>query len=613
MFPGKPRVPVIRRLISGDTTGITISIAYAESTAKFEIPPAPYPISKGSKPGALIKDPTVYEKDAFYPEKPYSFHYIGMRRSKRYYTLEIHPYQYNPIKKRVRYAKSIDIKGIGKIESNKERDADTLLIVTPEKFLSTMDFLIFYKEVCGFTVETLVVEPSWGIARIREEIISWQPDYLLLVGDTSEIPAFQRVLYIPDNDFIFTDLYYACVDSDYLPDMYYGRLSVENTQELRNIIKKIINYDSLKATWKSRAFFIASSEPTWHSLAEETHKYSMEKVRLEGMVVDSNFGYYSDNPGTPLEVAFSEGRSISVYSGHGGKYSWNGPFFDIADIEDLPPNLRTPVVFSFACLTGTYEEDDCFMEEWNTAEDKGSVISFGSSALSYWNEDDLFERRIFDVLSSSKDIGTVIDTAKLLFARDYTGESVYIESYYQQYNLLGDPTLRVRTGNSEKTSLNIPTIAVVNESISSYTDSNGRIGIIQVDRKVIMDADSRGRVEIPLNGFVSGIAKVLAQSGDKLITTKLIHLAPEPLEDIFQIEQNITIDIFNVKFFAIGGTVEAHLYDCMGRQIEEKSWAYISTGEKRESWNIQTLPPGIYFLEVNQEDFWRFTGKIIKL
>ncbi|MCK4572422.1 hypothetical protein KAT89_05840, partial [candidate division WOR-3 bacterium] len=72
MYPGKPSVPVIRRLIQGDTTGITISITYAETAAKIEIQPAPYPVMKGSKPGMPFKDPSVYENDAFYPEKSYS-------------------------------------------------------------------------------------------------------------------------------------------------------------------------------------------------------------------------------------------------------------------------------------------------------------------------------------------------------------------------------------------------------------------------------------------------------------------------------------------------------------------------------------------------------------
>jgi hypothetical protein len=359
MYPGKPSVPVIRRLIQSDTIGIEVSITYAESTAKIEIPPAPYPVRKGSKNGELIKDPSVYENDAFYPERPYLFIYLGMRRGIKYYILEVHPYQYNPIKRKVRYAESIEIKGIEKIKIPKQKDADTLLVVTPSKFLSTLDYFLFYKRVCGFIVETFVVESYWDTTRIREEIIARHPDYLLLVGDISEIPAFPRVLYIPGDGYRhrWTDLYYACRDYDYIPDMYYGRLSVESTQELSDIIDKIINYDSLNASWKSRAFFMASGDIAWHTLTEMTQNYSMEKARLNGMVVDSNFARYISHPGTPLDEAFSDGRSIAAYSGHGNKYRWGGPSFDITDIQNLPPNLRTPIVFSFACLAGSYEEN----------------------------------------------------------------------------------------------------------------------------------------------------------------------------------------------------------------------------------------------------------------
>jgi hypothetical protein len=615
MYPGKPSVPVIRRLIQSDTIGIEVSITYAESTAKIEIPPAPYPVRKGSKNGELIKDPSVYENDAFYPERPYLFIYLGMRRGIKYYILEVHPYQYNPIKRKVRYAESIEIKGIEKIKIPKQKDADTLLVVTPSKFLSTLDYFLFYKRVCGFIVETFVVESYWDTTRIREEIIARHPDYLLLVGDISEIPAFPRVLYIPGDGYRhrWTDLYYACRDYDYIPDMYYGRLSVESTQELSDIIDKIINYDSLNASWKSRAFFMASGDIAWHTLTEMTQNYSMEKARLNGMVVDSNFARYISHPGTPLDEAFSDGRSIAAYSGHGNKYRWGGPSFDITDIQNLPPNLRTPIVFSFACLAGSYEENDCFMEHWILEEDKGSIISFGSSTFSYWEEDDILQRRLFDVLFEGKEIGAVIDTAKLLFTRDYTGDPVLIESYYQQYNLFGDPTLKVRYGKFGKTLLSIPTISVLDDTITAYIGGSGQIGLFQWDREMILDVGSSGRIKIPLIGFEVGRVKILAQTGSDLVSSKMIHLSLEPLEDIFKVENNLTLEAISVSFFAISGKVDATIYDCSGRKIMDKSWVYSTDGEKSENWNIKDIPPGIYFLQVKQEKFWIFTGKIVKL
>lgn len=613
--PGKPIVPVIRKLIRGDTTNIAVSITYAESTAKMEIPPAPYPVRKDSKFGETFKDPSVYNRDAFYPARPYVVYYLGKRRDIPYYILEVHPYQYNPMKKIIKYAKSIDIKGERNTQPLKEKNIDTLLIVTPQKFLSALDYFIFYKSLLGFAVDTIVIQPLWDQDTIREEISKIQPDYLLLVGDTGDVPGFVKELYIPEwgNDERTTDLYYACTDSDYIPDMYYGRMSIEDTTELCNLIKKIINYDSSQTSWNGRAFFMASNDAAWHSLVEETHIYSMQKVRSNGMTVDSNFAYYTSNPGTPLKEAFSSGRSLAAYSGHGNKYSWQGPSFNLGDIQDLPPNLRTPIVFSFACLTGAYDENDCFMEEWNTAENKGSIISYGSSTFSYWEEDDIFERCIFDVLFEGLSIGAVIDTAKLLFARDYTGDSVFIESYYQQYNLLGDPTLRVRSGNEEKISIDIPIICALNDTITAVLSDEGRIGLKQENIKLILDTDPSGRVEIPLSAFQEGRVSVTAVAPGKLLTEKTIHLTNAPLDEIFTVKQKLTTGVFGIHFFAIEGKVKANLYDALGRHVDERSWTYGRDGEQDVGWDISDFAPGTYFLIVNQQDLWKFTEKIVKL
>jgi hypothetical protein len=613
--PGKPSVPVIRKLIQGDTTGIDIVVSYAESTAKIEIPPAPYPVLKKSNKPMIFRDPSVYEKDAFYPERPYKFYYLGRRRGVKYFILEVHPYLYNPVKNKIRYAESIDIRGTEVLKYKKQEDKDTLLIVTPLEFLPSLNYFLFYKRICGFSVEILVTDPSWDINDIKNEISLRNPDYLLIIGDISKIPAFSEMLYIPGNggDHRLTDLYYACSDSDYIPDIFYGRISVDDVNELSDIIDKILNYDSLNYSWGNKAFFMASDDATWFTLAEMTQNYSMEKVRQNGMIADSHFARRS-TPGTPLDEAFSSGISIAAYSGHGSNFSWRGPSFDTSDVNNLPPNFRTPVIFSFACNTGAYgNNNDCFMEHWNLSEKKGSIISFGSSTGSYWDEDDLLQRSIFDVLFDDKRIGALIDTAKLLFASKYSGDSILIKSYYQQYNLLGDPTLKLRYGNYEKTILDIPRIVSLKDTITANIGSEGKVGLFQNHIEEIYDVDNSGSVKLSFSIFYDGAIRIMAKAKDKLSTSKLMYISDKPISDVFHIENNLTVDIFRINFFAIPGKVDASLYDCLGRKIEEKSWKYNTYGKKSELWDIKDIKSGIYFIEVSQGKTWRFTGKIIKL
>lgn len=131
--------------------------------------------------------------------------------------------------------------------------------------------------------------------------------------------------------------------------------------------------------------------------------------------------------------------------------------------------------------------------------------------------------------------------------------------------------------------------------------------------EIILDINTSGSIDIPLSGFNEGSVKVLAQKGNNLIASKMIHLSLEPLEDIFKVENNLTLGAISVSFFAIPGKVDATIYDCSGRKIKDKFWVYSKDGEKSENWYIKELLPGIYFLQVKQEKFWIFTGKIVKL
>ena len=89
--------------------------------------------------------------------------------------------------------------------------------------------------------------------------------YVLLIGDVEHIPV-----HISDGNSMFlekcpdtaTDNWYACVSGeDYIPDVMLGRLPVKDTDELNNMVDKIIQYERNphRGEWIKRALLIAGT------------------------------------------------------------------------------------------------------------------------------------------------------------------------------------------------------------------------------------------------------------------------------------------------------------------------------------------------------------------
>jgi len=106
-------------------------------------------------------------------------------------------------------------------------------------------------------------------------------------------------------------------------------------------------------------------------------------------------------------------------------------------------NTIYPFVMSFACDTGNYNYTECFTETW-VVDDHGGTSCFGSSESSYWDEDDILEKRIFKAYSNLgyNLVGDMIDYGQLELY-NYMGSGSFTRMYYEMYNLMGDPTTEI--------------------------------------------------------------------------------------------------------------------------------------------------------------------------
>ncbi len=483
---GNPRVPVLRRFFlaaSPEELQVTVKVVGRRTVSLGNTPlePVQPPVPKVPNPQVpFVQNRAVYQQTTPYPGFLWQVKPAGTLRDQPLVVLEVYPVQYHPARNEVEL---LDLEVQVQVPAPTPRHPWKLstpflaqlkrlvlnpeallrvppapvgyLILVPDAYISAIQPYADWLTAKGYFV-TLTPLSAIGSnptateirAYIQNAYATWDvpPTFVLLVGDVDQIPNFTgQGEGTPD-----TDLNYGMMDdTDYFPDLYVGRFSVSSASELSQVVNKALAYQQTAwangRAWAQRAYFMASDDASFHQVAEGTHLYAMGIVRAHGMIADSLFEYYGT--GTPVATALNDGRSLAIYSGHGYEQGWAGPSFDISDIYSLSNTDRYPMVQSYACLTGSYAAyDECFMEAWLRAPDKGAVVALGSSVTSYWDEDDVLERRMFDAQFDSAITWVMgfVNHAKMALY-EYYGNTDRVRRYFEMYNLFGDPALDLFT------------------------------------------------------------------------------------------------------------------------------------------------------------------------
>ena len=477
---GQPQIPVIRKTVyvpleasvSVQASGQPVIYRLADFHATGGLWPVQNPIPKlpaSPEAAQFVIEPGTYATDAMLPGWTAQATDLGAQGSRRAVLLEYAPVQYNPAKGEIavypELTVTIDIDGqqsstIGTSFATSSMGGAGLLsstnrlLVIAHSSLATAPSLstfIAHKSAMGWTVDLASTSVTGtSAASIKSYIASryenpdTRPTALLLVGDVELIPRWTgQTADNPD-----TDLYYTTMDAgdDWQPEFPVGRFSVTTTAQLDAVVNKTIAYETASdSPWMHRASFLAGNDN--YSITEGTHNYVISNyMDGAGYASDRLYTYTYGATKAQVSAALNDGRGLEVYSGHGSTTAWtDGPPFSQTDVNALANNGKYPLVFSFACDTGKYSVSESFGETWLRAADKGGVAFFGSSVTSYWNEDDILEKRLFQaIVAEGRTLaGQAILRAKELYLL-YYGATSMTRRYFEMYNLLGDPTLNVR-------------------------------------------------------------------------------------------------------------------------------------------------------------------------
>ena len=247
--------------------------------------------------------------------------------------------------------------------------------------------------------------------------------YLIVIGDTGQVPYYMVKNIDSSIGNCASDLGYASVNfststTNYFPDMYYSRMSVENTTHLTNYINKVLTYEKYEFTdggnylnnvilvggWDSNwtpkvakptinyatNYYFKSSNTTYGGFGNGTIKATISTSSTQGYSGTNNGCYQGINNG----VCFLN------YTAHGDKQEWQGPQFTAAQVATLTNTGKYFFGVGNCCLTGNFNNttttyspgsaigtNACFAETMIRVPNAGAVAYVGCSPYSYWYED----------------------------------------------------------------------------------------------------------------------------------------------------------------------------------------------------------------------------------
>ena len=500
---GQARLPVLRRVVEipfGGTPEIIVNSVSWETTSleELNLPHQIVPVQSSVQKiaGALeqaefLIDDEYYAEDTFHSFDAARIVEVGEIRGHRFALVEIHPIQYKPTTGELKVMSECEIQidipesDMTKTAEMQERyasyafdqiyrslfvnydsfenghftsqiDDEGYLIIVYDNFYEEILPLAIWKQNLGYTVTVTNTSdipggPSTTNIKnyIEEAYTDWDtpPSYVLLVGDVSQIPT-----YYGQSTGTAADLYYVTITTpDYTPDIFIGRFPASQESHVVAMVDKTIYYEVgnfPSNAFIKRAAFMASNDN--YMISEGTHNYVISTYLIPHMYKCDKLYCHSYSATTQQVInALNSGRSLAVYSGHGSTTSWSdGPYFSQSNVNSLTNQGEYPFVCSHACLTGQFTVSECFGETWLRAANKAALAFWGSSTYTYWDEDDILEKKMFSAWwdDGIETIGGMTDMG-LYYLYVYYGGSGLSRYYFECYNVLGDPSVRIWSDN----------------------------------------------------------------------------------------------------------------------------------------------------------------------
>lgn len=553
---GYPELPVLNKMfeIPQEAEPIVRILSYEEESIhleNFQVSEKVFPSQPSLSKNIRKEDiqfeynSAFYKIDQFTDKDIVSFKELGTTRGIRLGQVQFAPFHYNPVKHILKVYNNLTIeivfynsnpeltqslkkkyyspvfeKTFSKILNYKSESAKYVLSEKPVKYVILSDTMfksalkpfIEWKTKKGFNVvEVYKGDPEVGATReemkdyLKNLYLSSTPEdpaptYLLLVGDVGQIPSSQASGQL-------TDLYYAEYDGngDYFPEVFYGRFSARDTNELIIQINKTLEYEIYlfpDPSFLDTAVMIAGVDDSYSSKwCNGQINYGTRNYINPEHGITSHTYLYPESGGSAADIKqnISNGVGFVNYTGHGFSDRWDNPKLSITDIPDLQNTGKYPLMIGNCCSTTTFGDPECFAEALVRAENKGALGYIGCTNDSYWDEDFYWAVGVGPISANptydETGLGAYdrifhnngepvsewyITQGQIVYAGNLavtTGNIQMAKYYWETYQLMGDPSLMVYFSVPDTLKVYYtPTIPIGMNTLFIHTEPNAYIG-----------------------------------------------------------------------------------------------------------------------------------------
>lgn len=671
---GEPAMPFMGYsfLVGDDNMEVTVADSKYEDFTGYDIVPSKGKLSRKVDPSTIRPQAgPVYKENKYYPENIATVVNDYVVHDAHGKTVWVYPVQYNPVTHSLRVYTEVTLRVKAKM-TNKPEDASSnkiwnniyrrhfinyqllgqaagkataagdsvgcaakMLIITPHVFADTIKGFIKWKNQQGirtWVTETTAI-PGYPAqesiyAYVKQFYQTNHIDYLLLVGDDGAITPRMDSGLVDNANLTFagpSDISYGYLaGNDHYPDIFVGRLSANNVQELGPQLVKTIGYEknpNMAQTWYGHAVGLGSNlgpgddnEMDWEHMRNIRGRLMSGTYTQVGELYDSTHGG-QDAPGDPspsdLVSQINGGVSLVNYCGHG----WDGGIvtsgFQSSDVYSLTNTAgQWPFVLIVGCEVGSFVGEKCFAEYFQETTDGsgnpiGSVANFMSTISQYWDEPMQTQDEVNDIISYHS-ADTLDNLGPIVEAGCMSMNDQYLQSGYDMtdtWTLFGDPSLQFRKKNPTTLTVTHPATITPNWTSVNVTVNNNDATVTLMHRDtlfsvrhVMSGATHHGFASLQAGDSIMvsvtapntkpyfGVIKVVAPTdvNTVAVNTDGISIFPNPAQN-------------TVRINGIGADVAYKVTDMSGKTV-------LSGTTVKGSIDISQLATGTYALELQNGD-----------